>query len=351
MKIAIDMASTAGKKTGLGMYTEQCCAAMRARSSRHEFLPITTVKKNLRTPQRLLWDQVGLPLIAWMKKCDALFIPAFSCPRFPKPMVMTVHDIIGVVHPEYFLSPTARFYWTRVLPRSLQRADRLIAISEHTKNDLVEHLRIPAGRITVIPNAVDPAFHVLEDAAHIPELLARHGVTLPFILSVGTQEPRKNYPRLIEVFAFAQRGNTQLVIVGKKSWGSADIQKVIEKYRLHKSVRLLEYIPTQELIALYNACLFFIMPSLYEGFGLPVLEAMQCGAPVIVAQTTSLPEVVGDAGMLVDPSDVAAMREKMDILLHDDERRSIMQQQSAARAKKFSWQHTAQETLKVFDAL
>lgn len=351
MKIGIDMASTVGRVTGLGIYTRECFCALTAMNTTHTFIPITTIKKNLRTPYRILWDQIGLPLVAFAKSVDALFIPAFSAPHFSKPVVATAHDIFGVIHPEQFASKSARFYWTRVLPNSLKHADRLIAISEYTKRGVVEHCGISEDRIDVIPLSADHHFRRLDDGVQIASVLKRFGIAASFILTVGTQEPRKNYVRLIEAFASARRGATQLVIVGKMAHATRDIQQVITKYHLHNVVHCVDYIRTTDLVALYNACLFFVMPSLYEGFGLPALEAMCCGAPVLVSQTTSLPEVVGDAGMLFDPYDVSAMRDRMNTLFDDDERRRIMQRKSLMRSTQFSWETTAAKTIRVFEKL
>ncbi len=348
MRIAVDLAATVGQKSGLGFYVEQLLTGLRALPNAPELVTIQRIKKNLRTPTRILWDQVGLPLTAMAKKPDLLFVPAFSAPRFPKPVVMTAHDIFGVVHPDQFHGP-ARTYWSRILPQSMKRAAHLICVSEYTRHTIAQHLCIPLDRMTVIPNAVSPLFRVMDDVASIQHQLQQLEVRTPFILSVGTIEPRKNYERLIEAFAFAQRGNTSLVIVGKKGWDYAGLFAKIRKYHLQNTVVVLDYITQEQLVALYNACLFFVMPSIYEGFGMPALEAMQCGAPVAVAQNTSLPEVVGEAGVLFDPFDTPSIRQRLDLLLTDEQLRLDMQRKSAQQARKFSWQQTAEATMRVFE--
>jgi glycosyltransferase involved in cell wall biosynthesis len=342
------MAATAGQKSGLGFYVENLVQAMRALPKTPELVEIRTVRKNLRTPARIAWDQLGLPLVALTKRLDLLFVPAFSAPRFPKPLVMTAHDIFGVLHPDHFTGP-ARRYWTHLLPQSMRRADHLVCVSESTRDAIVTHLGIPAERMTVVPLAAGSEFTIQTDTEAIERHLAEMGVEAPFVLSVGTLEPRKNFERLLDAFAFADRGDAKLVLVGKKGWDYAGIFDKIRKYHLQNTVVYLDYVSQEQLVALYNACLFFVMPSLYEGFGLPALEAMQCGAPVAVSQNSSLPEVVGEAGVVFDPYDVDSIRARLNLLLGSPERRSDMQKKSMARAGEFSWQRTAEQTVGVFE--
>lgn len=312
------------------------------------FVEFTAVKKNLRTPTRILWDQVGVPLTAYAKRVDGLFVPAFSAPHFGRPMVMTAHDIYGVLYPEQF-SAAARWYWSRILPQSMKRAQHLLCISEHTKRDVMEHLGIPEDRITVTPLAAGTAFRVVEDMAWISQRLRELTVNGPFILTVGTREPRKNFARLLEAFAHASRGDITLVMVGKEGWDTQAMREKMQRYHLQGSVRCIDYCTEEQLVALYNACVFFVMPSLYEGFGLPALEAMACGAPVMVSHNSSLPEVVGEAGVLFDPHNVAEIRERMNMLLADTERRTAMRALSLERAAHFSWDATARTTLAVLE--
>lgn len=351
MRIGIDMAATAGQKSGLGFYVENLARHIEQKtqqSRKHELVKINRVKKNLRTPSRILWDQVGLPLTARRKNLDALFVPAFSAPRFDKPIIMTAHDIYGVIHPERF-STLARFYWQKVLPQSMHRADALVCISEHTKKDIIEHLGIAPEKLHVVPPSGAETFEVVRDASWVKKHLQDMNLDFPFILTVGTLEPRKNIARLIEAFAFSSRGDARLVIVGKKGWDYEDIFTAIQKYHLQDAVIFLDYVEHEQLVALYNACLFFIMPSVYEGFGLPPLEAMRCGAPVAVSQTTSLPEVVGDAGILFDPYSIEDMRAKMNLLFDKPVFRTDLQHKSFEQSKQFTWNRTASEILEIIE--
>ncbi len=343
------MAATAGQKSGLGFYLENVVRELESLPGDHELVKINRVRNNLRTPQRVIWDQLGLPAMALTKKLDLLWVPAFSAPRFPKPVVMTAHDIFGVTHPDHFSGP-ARRYWTKLLPESMKRADHLICISEHTKQEINTHLGISEAKMSVVPLAAAKHFRVVNDLPSIEKQLREMEVTAPFILSVGTLEPRKNFERLLEAFVFAERSETKLVLVGKKGWDYEGIFERIRKYHLQNTVIYLDYVSQDQLVALYNACLFFVMPSIYEGFGLPPLEAMACGAPVAVAQNTSLPEVVGEAGVLFDPFSVDSIRERLNLLLTSPERRAEMQQASQKRAAELSWKQTAKQTLDIFSA-
>ncbi len=346
MRIGVDMAATVGQKSGFGFYVENVVGAMRELPGDHELVQIERVKKNLRTPSRMMWDRIGLPLTACTKKLDLLWVPAFSAPRFNKPVVMTAHDIFGVIYPEHFSGAAAR-YWTKILPESMKRADHLLCVSEHTKNDIARELGIPEEKMTVTPLAAADHFRVVDDVPAIEKQLRSLKIEPPFILAVGTLEPRKNLARLVDAYAFAERGDATLVIVGKKGWEYEDVFAKIRKYNLHNAVQIVDYVNTDQLVALYNACLFFVMPSLYEGFGLPALEAMSCGAPVAVAQNSSLPEVVGDAGVLFDPFDVEDMRARLNLLFTNDEMRTEMQRKSVEHARQFSWKKTAELSLAV----
>jgi len=347
-RIGIDLAATAAQKSGLGWYVARLLEAMQPLQTSLDFVTIDRIHKNLRTPERLVWDQVGLPLTAAARHVDGLFVPAFSAPRFGKPLVMTAHDIYGVLYPEQF-SRLARWYWSSVLPQSMKRAQHIVCISEHTKRDIMQHLMIPEDRITVTPLAAGKAFRVIDDNTWIESRLRELHITEPFILSVGTREPRKNYERLLEAFAYASRKNIHLVIVGKEGWKTQGITEKMQRYHLQGSVHFIDYCTEDQLVALYNACVFFVMPSLYEGFGLPALEAMACAAPVMVSQNSSLPDVVGDAGILFDPYNVTELRERMSMLLSDTQRRNAMQRLSRERATLFSWDKTAQSTLAVLE--
>lgn len=338
MRIGVDLASCAGQKSGLGWYTERMVNALRNHNDL-DIITIDRIHRNLRTPERILWDQFGVPASFAFKQLDVLYTTAFSAPRFFKPVVMTVHDIYGTHYPERF-TPLARYYWSRLLPKSIHRAAHIIAISEYTKQDIVQHLHIAEEKVTVVPPATDPQFKPMKDAALCANILKKLQIEQPFILSVGTLEPRKNLSRLIEAFAHAKRQDHILVIVGKKGWEYDQIFRTINTYHLNTHVRILENLSVEQLTALYTSCTGVILPSIFEGFGLPALEAMQCGAAVAVSHTTSLPEVVGEAGLQFDPLNVQEIRMRMELLMNNEEQRTALQAASLKKATEFSWEHS-----------
>ncbi|MBU0731546.1 glycosyltransferase family 4 protein [Patescibacteria group bacterium] len=349
MKIVIDRQSIKGKKTGYGFYLDNLLKELVPLAREHELVYIDKVKENLNTPKRIWWDQIKLPRAAKKAKADLLWAPSFSCPIFYQgKKIVTAHDLIGMIFPENF-SLASKFYWKKLLPYSFTRADHVITVSENSKKDLMRLLNIPEEKITVTPEGYSDFLKPLAREEAKKKVADAFDIHEPFILSVSTIEPRKNYARLIKAFAFAKRKDEILVIVGKKAWGFEDLLELVNKYNLQGRVKFLDYVANEDLNNLYNACRFFVLVSLYEGFGLTPLEAMACGAPVLVSNTSSLPEVVGEAGMLVDPKNIEKIGNKMNILLENENLINEMREKSLAQAKKFSWSITAQKTMDVFN--
>jgi len=346
MRVAIDYQATAGQSTGFGRYVSQLLVALEKTLPPTDIiLPIRRVRSNLRTPVRMLWDQVGLPLIAARLRPDVLFVPAFSSPLLWRgKLVMSSHDLVGLLFPQYF-SPTARLYWQRLLPRSLTHADRILAISQATKNDLVRLLNIPAEKITVTPLAADPRFHPEANPDAEARVRRAHNLPRPFCLAVGTIEPRKNLPFLVETFSVAKREDHDLVIVGKPGWDTEALGRKIQQRHLGDRVRLLQYVSENELLTLLRMATALFFPSRYEGFGLPVLEAMASGTPVVSSTAASLPEVGGDAVLYADPTDLDAWRDHISRMIGDAGLRASLRAKGLARAATFSWEKTARLTL------
>ena len=349
-RIGIDQAATVGQATGLGAYVSSLTQAIHdVHDSRFQIKRINRVQNNLRTPTRVLWDQVGLPLTAQLTGIDLLFVAAFSAPlhfQNGRPTVMVAHDIYGVLFPQQF-SPVARWYWSRLLPYSMQQADHLIAISQHTKQDLIDRLQIDPQRITVISPAAADCFG-LRPQTWIDQQLQSLNINSnhPFLISVGTVEPRKNFARLIRAFSRLRDPDARLYMIGKSGWSTDDVQDALRQ--VGHRVRWLQYVKTDQLIALYNSCQGVILPSLYEGFGLPALEALACGATVAVANNSSLPEVVGSVGYLFDPTDESAITDACAALLQAG-RTDLSTQRSLDRATQFTWSSTAKRTLGVLE--
>ena len=351
MKIVIDRQSVKGKKTGYGFYLDNLLKELAPMAQNDELIFIDKIKESLNTPKRIWWDQVRLPRAAKKAKADLLWAPSFSCPiLYQGKKIVTAHDLIGMIFPENF-SLASKFYWNKLLPYSFTRADHVITVSENSKKDLMRLLNIPADKITVTPEGYSDFLSPMDRGEANKKVAEAFDIHEPFILSVSTIEPRKNYASLIKAFAFAKRKDEILVIVGKKAWGFENLLELVNKYNLQGKVKFLDYVSNEDLNNLYNACRFFVLVSLYEGFGLTPLEAMACGAPVLVSNTSSLPEVVGEAGMLVDPKNIEKIGNKMNILLDNDNLRNEMREKSLQQASKFSWGATARKTLDVFNMI
>lgn len=265
--------------------------------------------------------------------------------------VITVYDITPRLFPETFTSLTVLRY-RLLFAKSLKTADKIITISDSTKRDLIEHYNIPSEKIVTIYLGVDRRFKPLDQHA-VTGYKQTHALNYPFILYVGTLEPRKNIPTLIRAFAKLKKQGLdhKLVIAGGKGWKYHSIFKLIEVLHLQKEVIFPGYIPAEDLPYLYNAADLFVYPSLYEGFGLPPLEAMACGTPVITSSTSSLPEVVSNAGILVEPSDVNLLAESMRKVLANEVLHASLKAKGLSRAKIFNWENCARETWNVYNDL
>ncbi|MEM4301926.1 MAG: glycosyltransferase family 1 protein, partial [Candidatus Caldarchaeum sp.] len=253
---------------------------------------------------------LGLGMDRFFRDVSLFHATEHLLPRFSRiRTVFTLHDLIFLFHPETH-KPLNRWFLTLLMPRFLRAADAVIAVSECTKRDAVRAYGIPEEKITVIYEGVSPRFRPANPEA-VQAVRAKYGLPEHFILYVGTIEPRKNLVALLEAYAAILTRNTQhairLVVVGKKGWLYEGFFRRLRELDLEERVHFTGYVPDEDLPALYSAADLFVFPSLYEGFGLPVLEAMACGVPVVCSNTSSLPEVAGDAALLVNPTDVQAL--------------------------------------------
>jgi glycosyltransferase involved in cell wall biosynthesis len=261
--------------------------------------------------------------------------------------VVTIHDLTLVLFPEWH--PRARVNsMTHEIARSLEIADHILADSAATRDDIIKHFSVRSERISVVPLAADRSFRPLP-AAEIQQVLSAWGLVQDgYLLFMGTIEPRKNLPRLLQAVELAGSRVGPLVIVGADGWGSDEVARHIEKLQRAGRLSYLGYVPDDARPALINGARSFVYPSLYEGFGLPVLEAMACGVPVLASDVSSLPEVVGDAGVLVDPCDVDAIAGGMVRLWQDEALRHGLSRRGLERARGFSWEKTASQTLSAY---
>jgi glycosyltransferase involved in cell wall biosynthesis len=272
-----------------------------------------------------LWYPFALPRSA--RGLDVLHCPSFRGPlRSRTPLVVTVHDLAVLRHPDAFNRWT-RTYSSVVVPRVVRAAERVIAVSEFTKRELVELLGVAEERIRVVPNAVEGPF--------IPDGPRAEG---DYVLAVGTLEPRKNLPRLVDA---TRRTGHELRIVGARGWGDLGVSA-------GDDVRFLGFVPDEELARLYRGSLCVAYPSLYEGFGIPVLEALACGAPVVTSEGSAMAEVAGDAAVLVDPRDVDAIAAGIAEAIA---RRDELARLGPERARRYTWDASAEATVAVYREL
>nr|WP_286207195.1 glycosyltransferase family 1 protein [Thermomicrobium sp. CFH 73360] len=298
---------------------------------------------------RIAWEQLVGP---WATRdCTVIHGPVHVLPlALAPPGVVTVHDLAFVYFPEHY--PAAKRWYLRLLTGlSVRRARRVIAVSETTRRDVVRTYGIAPERISTIPNGIDADWRRIDDA-ELERWRGQQGLPERFLLFVGTVQPRKNLIALLE--AFAQLGPEfpwPLFVVGAAGWLDSPIYRRVEDLGLARRVRFTGYVPPEELRYWYSAATIFIYPSLYEGFGLPVLEAMACETPVITSNCSALPEVAGDAAVLVEPTDPLAIAAAIQSLVMDEERRRVLAQAGRERARQFTWERTARETAAVYRAL
>lgn len=347
MRIGIDTQSTTGRKTGIGSYTANLLAALRKIAPENEFVELSWRQDVvMRTDRRLRWQQWGLGWAARQARVELLHVPGFDAPLWkPCPVVLTVHDLIGMLFAED-LPLVSRLYWSRWLPFTVRFADAIIADSECTRRDIVRLLRVPDERIRVIYPGVGESFRP-QSARQIDACRLRYSLPKEYILYVGTIEPRKGVATIIEALARASARH-HLVIAGKRGWYWESALRRVSALNLEEQVHVLDYVPDADLPALYSGAKAFVFPSRYEGFGLPVLEAMACGCPVICSSTSSLPEVVGEAALLVTPGDPDLLAEAIDLLVDSADLQQDLRERGLRRAGRFTWEDTAHLTLEVY---
>ncbi|MBV9925413.1 MAG: glycosyltransferase family 4 protein [Acidobacteria bacterium] len=299
---------------------------------------------------------VRIPLTLSMelrrRPVDLLHVQYTAPPFAPCPVVTTIHDLSFEHIPETF-NLRSRVQLRLTVRATARRAAHVIAPSEYTRRDLVETYGLDPARVTAIPLAVSPRFRPVREAGEVARVKRRYGIEGEYVLAVGSLQPRKNLARLVRAYSALRRGRgrsnlPQLVLVGKKAWLYGDTLTAIEEEGLGQSVLLTGYVSEDDLPALYTGALLFAYPSFYEGFGLPPLEAMSCGAPVLTGDRTSLPEVVGEAGLTVDPFDTGALAAALARLIDDDALRAGLRERGLQRARSFDWRDTARMTLKVY---
>lgn len=353
MRVAFDISAMRGRKTGIGAYSEQLLNALHEHAPQVETVALEDdASENQRTDKRIWREQFLLPRLAQNANADLLHLTGFAAPlRSRVPVILTVMDLIGVLFPNNF-PPASRFYWSRYLPFTLRGARHLITLSEHTKRDVIQLAKIPPARISVIACGFDSRYRVINDKSLLESAGARLKLPDRYFLFISTLEPRKGIDTLVSAFAeIAARVPEQLVLVGKRGWYYETLFAQVRAMNLESRLRFMDYLDDADLPIVYNLATAFVFPSRYEGFGLPPLEAMACGVPVISSNASSLPKVVGDAGILLPPDDVTGLANAMLNLSHDESRRAHLRQLGLARAAQFSWQRGAIETAALYERI
>jgi len=365
MRIAIDARLNAYRQGGIPQYTRQLMTALADVATedqivsfqhRDQLRPLAiapnVVRRTALTPPHHRFEQWTLPLEVLLARPDVLHCPDFIAPtRRSCPAVVTIHDLAFMHYPE-ILDVSARAYYGQVISNT-PRADAIIAVSESTRQDIAQFLDIPIEQIDVIYEAAAPLYTQIELRAGEARVLNSTPVAAgTFMLFVSTLEPRKNLPTLLQALRICldRRPDTnyQLVIVGRRGWRDEAIFQTARDLKLADHVLFTGGVGQYDLRWLYNACRLYINPSLYEGFGLPLLEAMACGAPCLAAATSSLPEIGGDAAIYVPPLEAEQWADQIMALWDDEDRRAELGRRGVARAQRFSWNRAARETLKVY---
>jgi glycosyltransferase involved in cell wall biosynthesis len=365
MRIAIDATAIPSQRVGAGNYIFNLTRSLAellppdelvvfARSE--DIRPISNIQL-INTPhssriRRILWEQFSLCAQLRDLSIDVLHSPHYTMPlRSECASVVTFHDMTFFMYPEMYQF-YRKFFFRTMIRRSAQRAQAIIAVSESTRRDILRLLKTDPAKVFTVHLGVAPHFRPLDDPAALEELWRSYHLPKRFILYVGELEPRKNVPALVQAFKSLvdQSLPHALVIVGPKGGMYDRLLRTIASLGLTDRIIFTGYVPEDELPLFYNAAELFAFPSIYEGFGLPVLEAMACGAPVVTSNVSSLPEIVGDAGILVDPRNVSALADAMLRVLKGGDLRRDLSRRGRERAALFSWRRTAQETLTVYSS-
>jgi glycosyltransferase involved in cell wall biosynthesis len=372
VKIGIDISLTIGEKAGVGYYSANLVEALAKidKKNKYQLYPFfyhiyhpdfrtaTAPSQSnfhlrfVKLPKRfvdLLWNS-PIPKKWILGAVDILHSTTFCAPRdhFGK-LIVTIYDISFITLPECHTDANRQHCFQGTLD-AVRYADRIIAISNHGKEELIKMFNADPGKIVVTHLAAKDIFKP-QASAEQSRVLAKYGIPTNFIFSVGSCEPRKNISTLIRTFASlpeSAKREHPLVIAGGKGWLNSDLHALLESLP-SSQIRHIGYVDEQDLPVLYSAAAMFVYPSLYEGFGLPIIEAMSCGAPVIASNTSSMPEVGGDAALYFDPVDTIQLKDRMLELIDDIDLKAELRQRGFDRARGFSWEKTARQTLRIYE--
>lgn len=339
------------RQTGISRYVSELIDGIdRVRASSDELILLGQhtgpIKEN--PMARILWEQTCMPVNIAARRLSVVHSPIGAAPLLSiAPPVVTVHDLAFLKYPDQL--PKSRRLWLVGATRmSAKRAAKIITVSQATANDLREWLDIPEDRIEVIPLAPSGKVERVQGKS-LDVFRMKWNIDRPYVVAVGTLEPRKNLPTLLRAFAqIKDQIDHQLVLVGPEGWLTGELKSTLEELNLGDRVRLTGWVSDEELGGWYSAADLFAFPSYYEGFGLPTVEAMRCGVPVLCSNNSAFPEVVGDAGELIPAEDVDAWAHSMLSLLNDESRRAELAERGLARSETFSWERVARKTFDVY---
>ncbi len=372
MRIGID-ATPITNRSGTGYYAEKLIEFLGQADSENEYILFCPrgYREHLEHPgmfeypnfhiievnattqlRQFAWKQFELPRQIQRLKIDVIHFTSFIASlRSDAPAVLTVHDLCFALYPETF-PPLHRLYYSYVIPRSMRLCDAIIVDSDSTNRDLQTRVDPKREVVKTIHLGVDPVsfYHVRDESART-RLREKYGLPSDFLLYVGTLEPRKNLPRLVRAFGYGvvSRGFPHnLVIAGRKGWMFEEIFREVRTLNLTDRVCFPGYVEPSDLATLYSMARAFAYPSLYEGFGLPCLEAMSCGTPVVASDLSSLPEVVGECALMVEPTSVESIANALEKVCSDDECCRVLSEEGPKRASHFSWLTTAKQTAEIY---
>jgi glycosyltransferase involved in cell wall biosynthesis len=383
MKIAIDAFPAMVRRSGIGYYTMHLISMMAALAPQNDYylcdplfgrsaMTVVRMDKELRNAKDFfrisgvpfpfvtlarLFFFVGKVLsgkLATLREVDIYFGTDYRAVfREGMKTAIVIHDMVHEIYPEFIEERTLR-YLRRNLRDLAGRSDLLIADSESTRKDIVAHLDVPSGKVRVVHLGVDKRFKPINDPGRLAAVRKRYALPERFILYTGTVEPRKNIEGLIRAYAMLYGEDNipqHLVIAGGAGWKTKAVPPLIRSFDINERVRFTGYVKEDDLPAVYSLGDLFVFPSFYEGFGLPVLEAMACGVPVVTSNVSSLPEVAGDAAVPVDPHSVEDIARGMRLLLYDDDMRAACIEKGLERARLFTWEKCARETMAALEEL
>ncbi len=365
MRVGIDARLVYYNRAGIGQYILQLSKALAnlkadedtffLLQSRKDDLAIVNghsnfLRKSLWTPSHNRFEQITLSFEVSQLGLDLLHSPDFIPPfRRNCKSVITVHDLAFLLYPHFLTKESARYYGQ--IDQAWRQADHIIVVSETTKHDSIKMLGVPEKKITVIHEAANPIYRPLPNDEARQFVKQKYKLDQEYILFVSTIEPRKNLPGLLQAYRRLRddyKRQEPLVLAGSNGWLWEEVYETVERLNLKDYVIFLGRVPSEDLVYLYNAARLLVHPSFYEGFGLTPLEAMTCGTPVIVSNTSALPEVVADAAVMIDPHDLEGLTVAIWRVLTEEELRKDLSCKGLKRAKTFSWQQAAQQTLEVY---